>query len=208
MRPRPVALAAALLLAGCSSAADRAASVDAAGTAGPAPQAATAGQAAAGFVPADFEPPTHIEGAGFQLVPLGPALVQIDYDAYMSSIDHLQRSFTRSTRWPTEGISDEAAMQDMENEQRRFRNRESFAYSVLTPDGTRERGCVYVSPSHKPGHDAVVRMWVTQAEFDAGFDAELQAWVQRWIARDWPFESVAYPGRTIDWQTWDAMPDA
>lgn len=160
------------------------------------------------FVPGDFDVPTRVEGEGFTVVPLGPELVKIDYDAYMSSIEHLQKTFTRSTGWPTEDIGDAAAMADMENEERRFLARESFAYAVLTPDGTRERGCVYVRPPSKAGYDAEVRLWVTKAEYDAGFDAELQRWAETWVASRWPFERVAWPGRAISWETWDALPDA
>jgi len=76
---------------------------------------------------------------------------------------------------------------------------------VLTPDGSRELGSVYVSPSPVAGYDAVVRMWVTKAEYDKGFDAELYRWVSSWVGREWPFAKVAYPGREIDWVTWDAM---
>ena len=162
-------------------------------------------KAAPAFIPADFDPPRRVDGAGFVVVPLGPDLVSIDYDAYMSSIEHLQKTFTRSDRWPTEDIDDAAAMQDMLNEQGRFERRESFAYGVLTPDGTRERGCVYVRPSPVAGYDAVVRLWTTKAEYDAGFDAELYEWVQDWIQSSWPFLKVAYPGRDIPWAEWDAL---
>ncbi len=161
--------------------------------------------APAPFVPAGFAVPTLAEGPGFKLVPLGPALVKIDFDAYMSSIAHLQKTFTRSTDWPHAGITDADAMKDMETEQGRFERRESFAYGVLTPDGKRERGSVYVSPSPVPGYDAVVRMWVTKADYDAGFDAELYTWVTGWVRAKWPFARVAYPGRAIDWATWDAL---
>ena len=157
------------------------------------------------FVPADFQVPTLVEGPGFKLVPLGPDLVKIDFDAYMSSIEYLQKTFTRSTAWPHPGITDADAMKDMLTEQGRFERRESFAYAVLTPDGKRERGCVYVYPSPVPGYDAMVTLWVTKAEYDAGFDAKLYAWVQQWIAKDWPLRSIAYPGRAIEWGTWDAL---
>lgn len=170
-----------------------------------APATAPAAATPASFVPADFNVPTLVETAGFKLVPLGPELVDVDFAAYMSSIKHLQQTFTRSTGWPHKDISDEDAMRDMENEQARFQKRQSFAYAVLTPDGSRERGSVYVSPSAVEGYDAVVRMWVTKAEYDAGFDAELYAWATRWVQTDWPFENVAYPGRSIEWDTWDAM---
>ena len=161
--------------------------------------------APAAWIAPDFAVPTAVEGPGFRLEPLGPALTAIDYRAYMASIAHLQKTFTRSTGWPHEGLTLKDAALDMETEAGRFARRESFAYAVLTPDGTRERGCVYVYPSKAPGHDAQVVLWVTAAEYEAGFDAELYAWAQGWIARDWPFRRVAYPGRAIPWEQWDAM---
>lgn len=157
------------------------------------------------FIPDSFEPPVLVEAEGFKLVPLGPELVEVDYAAYMSSIEHLQETFSRSSNWPREGITDEEAMQDMLNEEGRFNRRESFAYGVLTPDGSRERGCIYVRPSSKPGYDAQVTLWVTKAEYDAGFDAELYAWTTEWVAENWPFAEVAYPGRAIAWSTWDQL---
>lgn len=157
------------------------------------------------FIPADFSPPMLIEAGAFKLVPLGPELVKIDFDAYMSSIEHLQETFSRGTSWPREGISDADAMLDMETEQKRFEARESFAYGVLTLDGTRELGSLYVRPSSVSGYDAVVKMWVTKADFDAGFDAELYTWATEWVATQWPFTNVAYPGRDIDWDTWDGL---
>lgn len=166
---------------------------------------ARAAQAKPPLVPASFRVPTLAEGKGFKLVPLGPPLVKIDYDAYMSSIEHLQKTFTRSTAWPHPGITAAEAMVDMETEQARFAQRQSFAYAVLTPDGMRERGCVYVQPSPVASYDAVVRMWVTKAEHDAGFESELYAWVVQWLAKDWPFAKVAYPGHAIGWDEWDAL---
>lgn len=165
-------------------------------------EAATEGSA---FVPPEFEVPELVTTADFKLVPLGPELVDMDYQAYMSSIEHLQTTFTRSTDWPHAAIDDAAAMQDMLNEQRRFEQRESFAYGVLTTEGDRERGCIYVRPSKKPGFDAEVSLWVTKAEFDAGFDTSLYEWTREWVAATWPFASVAYPGRAISWDDWDAI---
>lgn len=162
-------------------------------------------EAGSAFIPDEFEPPVLVETDDFKLVPLGPDLVDLDFVAYMSSIEHLQETFTRSVDWPHENITDEAAMQDMLNEERRFEQRESFAYAVLTNDGTREMGCVYVRPSSKPGFDAEVSLWVTKADFDEGFDAELYAWAEQWVEMNWPFAEVAYPGRAIEWAAWDKL---
>lgn len=169
---------------------------------------AVAAQDKAPFVAANFVVPTLVETPGFKLVPLGPALVDIDFAAYMSSITHLQQTFTRSTGWPRTDITAAEAMADMQTEEGRFERRESFAYAVLTPDGQRERGCIYVYPSTIPGYDAVIRLWVTKAEYDAGFDAELYAWAQQWVAREWRFTNAAFPGRAIPWSEWDALVEA
>ena len=159
------------------------------------------------FIPEDFEPPVLVEADDFKLVPLGPDLVELDYEAYMSSIEHLQETFTRSTRWPREDIDAEDAMQDMLNEQARFNNRESFAYGVLTKDGSREIGSVYVRPVSKPGYgyEAEVSLWVTKADYDAGFDEVLYEWTREWVEENWPFDDVAYPGRAPEWDTWDQL---
>ena len=157
------------------------------------------------LVPDEFDVPTLIEAGTFKLVPLGPELVNQDYEAYMSSIAHLQATFSRSTDWPREDIDLEAAMDDMLTENKRFEERVSFAYAVLTLDGTRERGCVYIRPSSKPAHDAEVVLWVTESEFGDGFDSELYAWTRTWIDSAWPMSNVAYPGRSVSWVEWDLL---
>ncbi|OYX65168.1 MAG: twin-arginine translocation pathway signal protein [Sphingomonadales bacterium 32-64-17] len=157
------------------------------------------------FIPADFDPPTLVEAQGFKLVPLGPDVVEQDYAAYMSSIEHLQQTFTRSTGWPHADLTLADSMVDMETEAARFAARESFAYGVLTRDGQHELGSVYVRPSPVSGYDAVVSLWVTKAQYDAGFDAVLYRWTREWVAREWPFAKVAYPGREIAWDEWDVM---
>lgn len=174
-------------------------------SASPASAQAAAKDIEAVLVPADFKVPVLSYGPGFKLVPLGPEQVKVDFTAYMSSIPHLQKTFSRSTAWPHKDISEADAMADMQSEQGRFAAHTSFAYAVLTPDGTRERGSVYVSPSPVPGHDAMVRMWVTQAEYENGFDGALYAWVANWVRAEWPFAKVAYPGRAIAWDEWDAQ---
>ena len=163
---------------------------------------------AAPFVPEDFPVPQRVEAEGFVLVPLGPAVLEVDFEAYMGSIDHLQRTFTHSQDWPRADLTAEDAVADMAQEAALFESRRAFAYAVLTPDGTRERGCIYLRPSLKAGYDAVVRLWVTQAEFEAGFDGALERWTRRWVDDQWPFQTVAWPDRGIPWDQWQALPDA
>lgn len=189
-------LGSTILLAGCGSTAPRANE----------PVAETAAPESS-FIPADFEPPKEVQGDGFVLVPLDTNVTEMDYKAYMASIEHLQKTFTHSDRWPREGLTMEDAVKDMENEQAEWEERKSFPYAVLDPEKTRERGCLYVRPSKKQGYAAAVRLWVTAEEYASGFDEQLYAWARQWVAGTWPFDKVAYPGREIPMDEWEALPD-
>lgn len=148
----------------------------------------------AGFVPADFKVPARLVRKEYQLAPLGPKLARHDFDAYMSSIEHIRSSFG-SGKWPSAGITMAEAVKDVEGEEQRFQARKSFTYAVLSPDGTRELGCVYIQPSREAAHDAVVAMWTTKAAFDAGLQKQLDADVRVWLAKEWPFQRVLYQNK-------------
>ena len=44
------------------------------------------------LVPDSFPVPTSYMGSTYQLVPLGPVVAELDYNAYMSSIDHIRKT--------------------------------------------------------------------------------------------------------------------
>ncbi|MBZ2186574.1 MAG: hypothetical protein K7J46_17855 [Bryobacter sp.] len=160
------------------------------------------------FVPTDFQVPLiYVAPSGaFKLKPLGPNYAKKDYDAYMSSITHLQRTFTFSSSWPHPGLSMADAIKDVEGEQAAFNARRKFTYAVLNPSESRELGCVYISPSPKQGFDAQVLMWVTENQHLIGFEDRLFKEIQTWIAAKWPFGSVAFIGRTITREAYQALP--
>jgi hydroxyacylglutathione hydrolase len=158
------------------------------------------------FVPSEFKVPTLHETSKYKLVPLGPALAKHDFDAYMSSIEHLRTTFSGGG-WPNKNITMADALKDVEGESSRFHARQSFTYAVLTLDGGKELGCVYIRPSRKAGYDSQVSFWVTAERFASGFEPELIADVKRWLATDWPFKKVAFPKRDIPQAEWDALPN-
>lgn len=149
------------------------------------------GLALAQFVPADFKVPQTYVAKSYKLMPLRPGLEKQDYAAYMSSIEHLQKTFS-GPEWPTKSVTMADALKDVEGEKSRFDARKSFTYSVLTLDGKQERGCVYIKPSKTPGHQAKVVIWVTKAEFDRGFQEQLEKDIPIWIKASWPFTKVEY----------------
>lgn len=143
------------------------------------------------LVPADFAVPVSYQTARYQFVPLGPALAKHDYEAYMSSIDHLKSTFGGG-KWPHAGITMDEAVKDVEGEMARFQARKSFTYAVLSLDGKKELGCIYIKPSRKPQFDAQVAMWVTKAEFDRGLQPKLLADTKAWLAKVWPFKNPEF----------------
>jgi hypothetical protein len=113
------------------------------------------------FVPTDFEVPLTFDGPGFHLEPLHPVHNERDYQAWMSSIEHIKATPGMEGRmWPRPMTLHEN-MADMEMHAKEFTDREGFTYSIL--DGDIVIGCVYIQPA-KDDHDAAVRSWVTESD--------------------------------------------
>jgi hypothetical protein len=160
------------------------------------------------FVPAGFDVPERLETQHFTLRMLTIHDLVKDYDAVMSSIDHLQSTYSaiHGGTWPV-GLTLEDDLIDLGWHQREFTIRSSFAYTVMAPDETRCLGCIYINPTVKRGYDAMVMLWVRASELASGLDWLLYETVKAWIDDTWPFENVAYPGREIDAAIWRALPE-
>lgn len=157
------------------------------------------------FVDADFTVPSQLETAEFRLRMLTVNDVVKDYDAVMSSANHL-KTIWPGAGWP-EGLTLEQNLIDLGWHQKEFQRRTSFAYTVVTLDESRVVGCVYIDPTTKRGYDAEVFLWAREAALGSPADARLFKAVNEWLAADWPFENVAFPGREIDWKSWESIPD-
>jgi len=147
------------------------------------------------FVPQDFNVPEVLETAKFRLRMLSVTDVDKDYDAVMSSIDHLQGVFGENSKWPSKDLTIEQDRKDLEWHQNEFLSRSSFTYTVMNLDETLCLGCVYIFPSRSEEFDADVYMWVRRSEYDKGLDPILFNTVKDWIRDQWPFTRVQYPGR-------------
>ncbi len=114
---------------------------------------------AAPLVPTEFTVPTHFEGHGFRLEPLGPKHNDRDRAAWMSSIDHIHSTpgFEES-EWPRP-MGLEANLADLEPD------RAGFTYSVLDADEV--IGCLYIYQARTEGGDASARSWVTESRTTA-----------------------------------------
>ena len=157
------------------------------------------------FVPAEFVIPETLETPAFRLRMLSINDLVKDYDAVMSSVEHLKKVWPDSG-WP-DGLTLERNLVDLGWHQHEFLNRSSFAYTMVTLDESRVLGCLYIDPTRKSGYEAEVYLWVRSSELESGLEDRLYAAVDRWLRDKWPFKDSAFPGRSIDWKTWEALPD-
>jgi RimJ/RimL family protein N-acetyltransferase len=153
------------------------------------------------FVPADWELPASLQTDRFLLRMLSIHDVAQDFEAVMSSVEHLQSVWR--TRWP-DGLTLDQNLVDLGWHQKEFQRRSSFTYTVVSPDCDRVLGCVYIYPTRKTGFDAEVYFWARQDE-NAGLESELEAALKDWLGNQWPFVNPAFPGKDIAWGEWDAI---
>jgi hypothetical protein len=128
-----------------------------------------------------------------------------DYDAVMTSLDHLRGVFGPDSTWPSEDLSFEQDLIDLGWHQKEFQRRSSFTYTVVSPDEKEVLGCLYIYPTKKAGYDANITMWVRKSAYEEGLDPILFSTVKKWIKEEWPFTQPAYPGREIKWETWNSI---
>ena len=157
------------------------------------------------FVPEDFKVPEKLETTEFRLRMLTVNDVVKDFDAVTTSVEHLKNIWPGET-WP-EGLTLEQNLIDLGWHQKEFQTRRSFAYTVVSLSETSVKGCVYIEPTRKSGYDAEIYLWARQSELSNGREARLYDAVREWVARVWPFENAAFPGRSIDWESWSRIPD-
>ena len=165
-----------------------------------------AAQSSQPFVPTEFEVPEGIETSRFVLRMLTVNDVVKDYDAVMTSVDHLRGVFGPHSKWPSADLSLEQDLIDLGWHQKEFQRRRSFAYTVMNPSESECLGCIYLVPTRKHGYDAATYLWVRKSEFDKGLDPILFQAVKKWIKETWPFKKTAYPGRDVDWKAWQEIP--
>ena len=166
------------------------------------------GESPVPFIPDDFAVPTELTADRYRLRMLTIRDVVQDYDAVMSSAEHIAHvnPFPGSD-WPA-GLTLEDNLIDLGWHQAEFRNRTSFAFTVVELDESRVIGCVYIFPTRKAGYDARVVLWTRPPEQLSFLDEqELRGVVRRWLSEAWPFKRPAFPGADLSWEAWAALPE-
>ena len=147
------------------------------------------------FVPDGFAVPRELVTGEFRLEPLGPQHNAGDYEAWMSSIDHIRATPGFGGRpWPDPGMTPEQNLGDLQRHAEDFAQRSGFTYTVLEGGSGRVIGCVYIYPSDGADGAAGVRSWVRADRAD--LDVPVHDAVSAWLASAWPFTAVSYALRT------------
>lgn len=149
------------------------------------------------FLARDFTVPAVVETARWRMRSITIHDAFKDYDAVMSSREHLWRRFGVLWGWPPEDMTIEQNIVDLGWHQKEFQLRSSFDYAVMSLDETRLLGCVYIDPPCEDGTDADVWFWARQSELASGLESDLEAFLLRWLAQVWPFASVTLNARII-----------
>ena len=146
------------------------------------------------LIPLSHPIPAGFSRDRFVLRPITIHDVIRDYDAVNASTALLRARFGEAWGWPPEEPqSIEEAMIELAWHQKEGELRRSFNYAIVSPDGSRALGCVYVDPPEDDdGHDAWIDWWVREDE-PRELEAELEAAVREWIAAEWPFQSPRWP---------------
>ena len=157
------------------------------------------------FIPADFAVPAGLETSDFRLRMLTIQDAVKDYEAVVTSREHLRRFsgagvFGPRSTWPAADLSLEQDLIDLGWHQKEFQNRTSFAYTVMSPYEKRCLGCVYFYPTTAKGYEVQAIAWVRQS--DLHLDEALVKAVKQWLEAAWPWQAVAWPGRDISWDDW------
>ena len=146
------------------------------------------------IIPKSFRVPEIFETDEFKLKPLKVNNLIKDYDAVMSSVNHLKGLMETEGSWPI-GLSIEENLVDLGWHQREFTLRHSFAYTVMTLDEKLCLGCCYIYPSNNPEYDVQAFYWIRQENLSSGLENRLGKVFKRWLESDWPFKSIEFPGR-------------
>lgn len=158
------------------------------------------------LIPDGFAVPMGLVTEEFRLRMLTVNDVVKDYEAVISSYEHLQGVFGPGTTWPRADLSLEQDLIDLGWHQKEFQNRTSFAYTVMSLSESRCLGCVYLYPSDRTDYDAQVILWARQSELASGLEERLLSAVKVWVETAWPFERVGFPGKEIPWAKWTDKP--
>ena len=130
-------------------------------------------------------PRVHIE-------PLAPRITDLDYEAYMGSIEHINRSYEAT--WPRPTITPDFASLDLHQCWETWGRGEGFQFAALTHTRDKELGCAYLLPTRDGDdpYETSLRIWVIESEVATDLERHLIEAMLAWIDEEWEFNRVIF----------------
>ncbi|HEY7177420.1 MAG TPA: hypothetical protein VH442_21085, partial [Micromonosporaceae bacterium] len=150
--------------------------------------------------------PAGLTADEFVLRPIVAGDAEMDYAAVMETRESLR--LWEQSSWPADDFTVEANRKDLVDLEQRHNAHRAFTYTVLSPDGGRCLGCVYIFPTSAKfltrstvtpvgddqwaDVDAVVFFWARLSEMERGLDERLLAALRAWFAEEWKLQRTVY----------------
>jgi len=166
------------------------------------------------FIPDSFIPPSVFETPHLSLEILSAAHAVQDYECVMACADAIRGVFGPSNGWPGKNMSFGENLADLNRHESEFYARAAFAYAIFDKATPRcYTGCLYIKPikskvendRRKVLFDAQAFCWFSSKASSREFAGRAAEEIMHWVKESWPFNAVAFPGRTIGWDEWDSL---
>jgi hypothetical protein len=142
--------------------------------------------------------PLKVEAGNFILSALSIHDVVKDYEAVMTSREHLWRRFGEVWSWPSENLSLEQNLIDLAWHQKEFELKNSFAYTVINLDQSKVLGCVYLYPASSANLDADVWFWARKSELQSNLEEDINVFLMGWLSSSWSFTRVSLNAEVVE----------
>ncbi len=85
--------------------------------------------------------------------------------------------------------------------QEEFDENKGFAYTILTTDGCRCIGCLYLYPFSHGVYDSVVYYWFVD-DVDKTLNTSFRQFITSWIETTFELKKSVFPGRDMKHKAW------
>ena len=171
------------------------------------------------FYPANFQPPPQLVTSKFQLYPLTPAYLELDYAAVMAGREVL--NVWSGSSWPTPDFTLGENLADLQWHEREHKEGAAFTFTILSPAASVCLGCLYIRPlselrptnpsllADSNDQDAMARFWLLESPLDPNLERDLLAELINWFNNDWHFPHLYFhtrPANGRQVQLFDTFP--
>lgn len=144
-----------------------------------------------------FRPHSGFKGTKFRIEPIHRNHSPIDYKAWHDeSWNELRVLYGQAWDWPRE-ISESQNAEDLEKlHYEQFLRQDWISYEVLSLEGDRALGSIYITPQSCGAYGAFAMYWIT-TPMRQGIEGTFHAEVKQWLNTVWPWGTTYFPGPEV-----------